>query len=433
MKELYKQIIVSNQHRLLELPLVKRLKPIDWVPTRITTLVGSRRAGKTYHLFQYIQDLVQTQGVEKEQILYINMEDDRLFPFDYSQFDSILQAFYELFPENKQRLCYFFFDEIQEIPHWEKFIRRVHDTERAQIVLTGSSSTLLSKELATALRGRTITHEVFPFSFSEYLIAKKGSIGSLYEAENQAFLKNLFQLYLITGGFPEAVSLGEDKKRQLWQDYIDLIIYRDLIERHRITNTYLIKLFLKFLLVNQGNLLSINKIYNDFKSQGLAVSKSTLFDYLSYAEDAYVLFSVKKWSPNLREQQRNPIKIYIVDIGLKRVMTNSLDSGRALENLVFLQLRRMFKDIYYWKGNQELDFCVPFKDGFRLINVSDSLFDHATKEREIKALDEAMKYFGEKKSYLLTVDDEYEIDSKNGRIHVIPVWKWCLQESMITF
>ena len=429
MKEFFKELIVSSQHLFSERKIIRRKIEINPVESRITTFIGARRVGKTFYLFQQIQDLVSKKKVNTEQILYINFEDERLFPFDVSQFEVLLSAFYELYPENKDKVCYFFFDEIQEVRYWEKFIRRIHDTERVQLFLTGSSSTLLSKELATSLRGRTLSFEIFPYNFEEFVIAKKGQTGTIYDQRNQAKLKNLFQQYLDTGGFPETVMVDENQKRLLWQDYVDLIIYRDLIDRHSITNIYLIKFFIKFLIVNQGNLLSINKVYNDFKSQGMTLSKATLFDYLSYAEDAFVLFTVKIWSENLRVQQRNPFKVYSVDNGLKRVMSYKKDSGRALENLVYLHLRRCVKEIYYWKGSQEVDFCIPFESQFILINVCESLYDFKTKEREINALREAMRYFNQPKTFIISMNEEYSISVEEGSIDVIPALKWTLTDS----
>lgn len=428
MKELVKEIIVTNQNRLPLLDVSLRTQQVMPVGTRIISLLGARRTGKTFHQFQFIQTLLTKENVEPNQIVYINFEDDRLFPFSADKLDFILQAYFELYPSNKLKKCWFFFDEIQEVLHWEKFIRRIYDTENIALVLTGSSSKLLSKEIATSLRGRTVSYEVFPYSFKEVAMASIPNYSNWYDSAVQHQIKHTFNNYVLEGGFPETITLALEQKRLLWQDYIDLIIYRDLIERHQISNIYLLKYFLKFLIVNQANLFSVNKVFNDFKSQGLAVSKATLFDYLSYVEDAYVLFSVKKWSLNSREQQRNPIKIYVVDIGLKRIMTHVVDSGRALENLVFIELRQKYKEVYYWSDKHELDFCVPFQDRFLLVNVCESIQDFATKEREIQALQEAMTHFKEKKAYLLTLDDETTIETPNGIIKVIPTWKWCLDE-----
>lgn len=244
---------------------------------------------------------------------------------------------YFLITEEKESIYFqinFFFDEIQNIENWEKFIRRIDDTLNCGVFLTGSSSKFLSKEIATSLRGRTISFEVFPLNFSEYLTFNNID-KNYYSSKNRAQIINTFDKYLRNSAFPELLYVSEIEKPKILKEYLDLIIYNDVIERYNISNLFLIKYLIKFFIVNTGNLISIIKTYNDLKSQEIKASKDSLYKYIEYLEEAYVLFSVKIFSDNLRETQRNAQKIYSIDSGLMDVLSTNENLGRRFENIVF--------------------------------------------------------------------------------------------------
>lgn len=427
MIEILKQVIVSQQQRVHQKPLFQRNLVIPATSERIITITGARRTGKTSHQKLMMRQLL-SEGVSADRIVYLNLEDDRLFPGSLEQLGLLPDAYYSLFPDNRNQKVWFFLDEVQEVTGWETFVRRLQDTENCSIVLTGSSSKLLSRELATELRGRSLNYEVFPYSLVELVSHASSSTFNPYSDLDRARVCNVLDQYLAEGGFPEIVGVAIDDKRRIWQEYVDLMIYRDMIERHNVGNTFLLRYFLKFLILNQGNLLSVNKVYQDFKSLGHNIGRASLYDYLSYAEDAYVIFPVHKFSENIREQQRNPMKIYLVDSGLKQAMTTKMDRGRSMENAVYLKLRQMEGVITYWKGKQEVDFCIQRRDGIHLINVCDDINDPTTRKRELSGLNEAMRYFGINQSLLITSNLEESARVENGLVEIKSAWKWLMDD-----
>lgn len=422
MKEVFKKLIVDFVEKEIS-GVIERDINIPLVSKKIISIIGARRTGKTFLLYSLINKLRKDNP--RDSIVYINFEDDRLFPITLKDLDLFVEAYYELYPKNKNRNVYFIFDEVQNISNWEKFVRRLYDTEKCRIYITGSSSKLLSKEIATALRGRTISFEVFPFSFSEF-IRVKGIDTNWYSSKNKAEIINAFESYLKGTAFPELVNASDTEKLKTLQEYVDLIIYKDIVERYKITNLFLVKYLVKFLLNNTGNLISVTKIYNDLKSQGISLAKNSLYQYLDHLEDAYVLFSQKLYSNNLREVQRNPRKIFSIDIGITDAMTISQDTGRRFENVVFLHLRRQYSDIYYFKIKQEIDFCYELEGKPELINAAFSISDWNTKQREIKSLLEGMDYFGLSESLLLTNTDEEVVTVNSKKINIVPLWKWLI-------
>ena len=202
----------------------------------------------------------------------------------------LYRAYYELYPQKRDEKVYFFFDEIQNVEHWEKFVRRIYDSLNVQIFITGSSSKLLGSEISTALRGRTLAYEIFPFSFSEYLRFRKIEI-NLHSSKSLSYIANAFDDYIRHGAFPETVGVIPDIRSRTLKDYVDLIIYKDIVERHGIKNHALMKHLVKYCFSNMATLASMTKLYNDFKSQGFKLSKDTLFEYFSYLNDAFALFS----------------------------------------------------------------------------------------------------------------------------------------------
>ncbi|CAA6819476.1 MAG: Predicted ATPase [uncultured Sulfurovum sp.] len=423
MKEVFKKLIINFQERTFG-RIVSRDYEIPITTKKIVSLIGVRRSGKTYILYSLIEQL--RKSIDPKNIVYINFEDDRLFPLKLENLDDLMEGYYELYPEKREEKVYLFLDEVQNVQGWEKYIRRIDDTLNLQLYITGSSSKLLSSEIATSLRGRTITYEVFPFSFKEYLRHKEIEV-NLYSSKSVSFVKNAFNSYLVDGGFAETFDETPDVQKRILKDYLDLIIYKDVVERYTIKNQSLLKHLIKYMFVNMGTLISVNKLYNDYKSQGYKVGKDTLYDYMSYLQEAYALFTTPIYRNSVREEQRNPKKLYAIDNGFKKLFSISLsdDYSKLYENLAFLHLRRESSEVYYFKEKQEVDLYVH-TDKEYLVNVSYAIEDEKTLTREINALREGMKYFKLSKAYLVTAERDEVVEVDEGSIEVIPMWKWLL-------
>ncbi|SCA63727.1 Uncharacterized protein MJ1544 [Chlamydiales bacterium SCGC AG-110-M15] len=369
------------------------------VPGMINVAIGIRRSGKTYLIYQKIRELVKA-GISLERILFVNFEDDRLLPMDQKELGRLLDAFYTLYPKNHDRECYLFLDEIQNVEGWPLVIRRFFDSKKVRIYLTGSSAKLLSKEISTSLRGRSIATEVWPYSFQEYWGAQK------IDTPNPPFGKKKldqfyqhFLDYFKVGGFPTVQRLNTNERRTVLQSHVDTVIFRDIIERYKVANSSLVKYLIKTLIKNVASPFTVHKFYKDIKSQGFKVSKDTVYQYLDYLEDAFLILTVPLFTESVRKMQVNPKKIYIVDNGLvcAQRLGISLKLGNLFENQVYLDLRRQGKKVRYFltKEGYEIDFVVEGQDGsIELLQVVWDVGDPRTLEREKRALEHAEKELG---------------------------------------
>jgi len=365
----------------------------------IKVAVGMRRTGKTYFLYQTINKLLE-EGVTQEQILMINFEDDRLLPMTAKEMGALLDSFFSLYPANHERGCYLFLDEVQNVKDWHRVVRRYFDSKQVQLYLTGSSSKLLSKEINTSLRGRSLALEIGPYSFSEYLAAQhitpeRPPFGQKSFDIMQGYLKNYFS----SGGFPAVQNLFESEWRETLQGYIDTVILRDIVERHNVANIVLLKYLITTLLNSAAAPFSVNKFYNDIKSQGYKAGKETIHNYLEYIQDAFLVFSVPIYSESVRRKQNTPKKIYAIDSGLIKAVSTNIhgNDGRLLENLVYLDLRRQNKKIYFYhtRDGYEVDFMtVDDKGAPELIQVVWGLDEKKVEARERRALLQAEEELG---------------------------------------
>ncbi len=424
-KDTFKRLILDFIDKDLS-HVVEREFSIPFDIDKVISLVGMRRTGKTFALYLLADKL--REKLPRENIVYINFEDDRLFPLELEEMDLLIQAYYDLFPAKKGEKVYFLFDEIQNVPNWEMFVRRLHDTENCRLYITGSSSKLLGREIATSLRGRTLTYQVFPLSFREFL-RFKGVTFTPFSVRSESEVRHAFQEFLWRGGFPEVVSYPEEVLRRTLKEYLDLVIYKDIVERHRITNLFIVKYLLTYLIRNQANLLSPGKIYNDFKSQGLRVSKNTIYEYIGFIEEAFVIFFVPVWASSVRKEWRNPKKVYAVDTSLKGILDTRRDVGRVYENVVFMELKRRYSRITYFKGHQEVDFFVEEAEEPLLLNVCYDFTSLETRKREIKGVMEAMKFLKLKRALILTAEHEESIGLDGKSIMVMPLWKWLVEKA----
>ncbi len=422
-KDIFKKILIE----FYETPLPSLIEREEFVlpkkVNKIITLVGPRRVGKTYYFYQLIKKIK-----DRKKVLYFNFEDERIFPFEISDFEALLEAYFELYPEQKEKETFIFLDEIQQAKEWELFVRRIYETKRLKIFLTGSSSKLLSREIATQLRGRTLTFFLFPFSFSEFLKAKEidYNLNTLPLSKKRFTVKKSFEEYLKFGGFPEVV-LEPETKKEILSEYFSTIYFKDLIERFKIENTLVLKFLMNFLTTNVASLFSLNSFLKWVKAQ-TPVSKKTLVAYQHYLQEIFVFFFVSKFSYSLKEQVVNPKKSYLIDNGLVNVVAFkfSENRGHLLENLAFLELKRRRKEVFYYKDKKECDFLLKEKSKIvGAIQVCQAL-DYDNRQREIKGLKEALKKFNLKKGLILTENQKEEITQEGLKIEILPLYQWLL-------
>ena len=433
MKPNLDQVIADFAERELP-PIVERTTPLPGLPGKADVVVGMRRSGKTFLLFQQIRRLLD-DGVPRDRILYLNFEDERLLPWSTSDLDQVPTSFFRRYPASRGERCWFFFDEIQNVPNWERFVRRLLDDGKITLVLTGSSSRLLSREIATSLRGRSLQTELLPFSFAESLRFGNIEVPKRWPPPQglRAKLEHHFETYLEVGGFPEVQALTPDLRRRVLRDYIDVVILRDVAERHGVENLQALRALQRSLLSNPAGRFSIHRIHNDLKSQGLRVSKDSLHDYLDYFEEAFLLFTVTIASRSIRVRRSNPRKCYPVDPALSTALSfqASQNTGHLLETLVYLELRRrQYQPAYVQtRSGYEVDFLAePLLGERKLFQVCADLSSDTTRERELRALEEAMEEYDLDQGFVITQHQTENVDLKNGRqVHIVPAWRWLLE------
>lgn len=351
---------------------------------KVIGLAGVRRSGKTFLFFDTIRRLTE-QGVDRRCIVYLNFEDDRLNPIYADELDLVLRCLRELYPETANQQVFLFLDEVQNVSGWERWVRRIQDTEAVEVYVTGSSSQLLTRDLATALRGRSITLEVFPLSFREVL-SFRGIEVIPHSADNESLLRRELEDYLARGGFPEIVLADATLRPLILEEYASLLFYRDVVERYGVRNEKLMRELLRHAFRNTAGLVNVSKLYRDFRSLGFSVSKNTLFEYLGYLEDAFLVFLVPRQEQSLRKQAHNPRKLHVIDPGLVAAFKANpgRDVGHKLETAVYLEIRRTRKDLFYYTNGSEVDLCDG--EGKMFINTCWSLAEAETRRRESRAM-----------------------------------------------
>lgn len=404
--------------RDISIPLKLRVK-------RGISIIGPRRAGKTYFMFNLIRRLLMNK-IGKDRVLYINLEDFRFEGVSYKDLMKFIDVYYDVFPRNRRVDVWFFFDEVQNISNWEKFIRGLIDKEKVQVFVSGSSSKLLSREIATGLRGRTLSSEVYPFSFKEFLRAKGFGLREYLSSYDKNTILNLLDEYMRWGGYPEVViekRMRSEIIREIWE----VTIARDIVDRWGIRNIKVLRLLIKAL--RSSKILSIHRFYNYLRSMGIKLGKNILYNYLEYLYDAFIVFSLRRFSYSYKNIEMSIPKIYFVDNGL---YLGEKDLGRLMENLIFIELKRRGyrenENIFYWRdqGGKEVDFIIK-NSGFRqLIQVCYEItLDN--ERREINSLISASRELDCKDLLVITWDQEYTIEKDGRRINVIPLWKWLLK------
>jgi len=411
---------------------VPRDLAFERVPRKAAICIGVRRCGKSTLLFQQMQRLLE-QGVSRRNLVYLNFFDDRLHALRSDTLGLVSEAYYSLYPEKKgTEKVFFFFDEVQCVPGWEAYVDRLLRTEKCEVFLSGSSAQMLSKEIATQMRGRSLAWELFPFSFVEFLRARKLTPSSSMTSRERLLIRKAFEAYLETGGFPEVLDLTPHLRVKTHQEYLTAILFRDVIERHDISSPKAVDDLAHWLIDNTASLYSANKLTGYLKALGHKVPKATVGDILGWFEDTYFLFTVRIFDASLARSNTNPKKIYCVDHALVQSVASGVlvNSGHLLENLVFMSLRREHADIFYYKtrSGREVDFVIPMKGGaVRLVQVCETLARPETRKRECQALADAMGELRCKTVTLVTLDEEGEERVASGVITITPAWRFLLE------
>ena len=432
MIERIQSIILDYQEVELYTGVPRHLE-ISTLPGKATVCIGVRRGGKTTYLFQ-IMDRLLREGVPRENLLYLNFFDDRLHNLNREGLGLLTEAYYALYPEKKNaETVYCFFDEIQAVEGWEAFVDRLMRTEKCEVYLTGSSAQLLSREIATQMRGRALSWELFPFSFGEFLDFKGIDGTGPLSTKKRLTVQKAFDNFWETGGFPEVAGLDRLMRIKIHQNYFQAVLFRDLVERHNISHPRAVRDLAHRLTDNTATLYSINRLNGYLKSLGHKAPKAAISDYLNWFEDAYFLYTVRIFDTSLARSNANPKKIYCVDHALVVSVASGilLNTGHLLENIVFTALRRVTPSIHYYKTKSglEVDFVasLPNDRTRRLIQVCHSLAEPHTRKREITALNEAMTELDLISGTLVTRNETETVEMGHGTLKVVPAWQFLLE------
>ncbi len=438
MIEIIRTILSEWKGRELPEVIARSVDLVDYStmePGKIIVVTGFRRTGKTYLAYILIKSLLKEKSREK--VVYVNFEDERI-PLESAFLTKLLPTIKNTHTE---QLEFLFLDEIQNIPNWSRWLRRVYDTEKIRLFVTGSSSKMSSREIPTELRGRFLEVTIFPLSFKEFLRFKAIAINEAaveYVEDEKAKLMRALGEYLEFGGMPEVVLASRGKKADIIHSYYNTVVRRDIIERFKIRNEESLKALLRLLLNSTS--YTISKLYNNLKSLNFEVGKGTIQSYLSYIEDSYFIYSLPIFSFKIKNQLQYARKVYFIDTSFLNLLSTRFtkNSGRLYENLVFVELKRRQAndpnlELYYWQSQRKEEVDFVLKHGLKvkqLIQVCCDINDYDTKKRETKALLKASKEL--KCDNLFVITEDYEaVEELNGkRVVYIPLWRWILQKSI---
>ena len=420
-KQILKQILRDNQQEVVRYKIEPRELIIDDFPCCV--LVGVRRSGKSYMLYQQIQQLL-INGKQWDEILYLNFEDERLENFTAEDFNRLLECHQEMYGKRPM----LFLDEIQNIDGWERFARRMADAKYT-IYITGSNAKMLSGEINSALGGRFLTYEVYPYSFREYVNVHRVSVlpNDIISTEGRSDVVRLFNEYLHNGGLPASALLPA--KRNYLSSVFQKIYLGDIIARNSITNVAGIRLMIRKIAESVCRPISFNRINNLLSSVGGKLSLATTIKYVEYCEDAWLIMKLKNYTACLADKESN-CKYYFIDNGILNLFLIDKDS-MLLENLVAMQLFRKYghdmsnERVFFYNDNFEVDFYIP--EDTLAIQVCYSLSDEETLQREVSALKKLPKRLDCNRRVIITFDEETSFSDEYGTIEVVPAWKWLLE------
>lgn len=430
-KDVIKSLIAIRQDEI-PFDVIERDIKLPTNRKKIITIPGVRRCGKST-LMEITINSLYGQGVPRENILWLGFDDERLKNMGSDELDEIITAYMEMFPDIPLKDVYMFFDEIQLIKDWEYFILRLYKTYCKNIYICGSNATMLSTELSSALRGYPLEFETYPLSFNEYCRFKEISTKCVRE-QDWARLKTAFEEYNKESAFPEIVLTPmKSEQLKLLHGYFDTMLLKDLAEHYKISNTSMLRYFIKRIMANLTKPTSINAIHNDIKSQGLKVSKNDLYLWANYICEIFMFVRIPKYDRSLIREQKSLDKYYCIDNGMRDavLMPQSNDNGKKLENNVLLQLNRKklpSDKISYYQEENECDFVIQRNDKvIQLIQVTWDMTDEETSEREINGILKASAMTGCDNMLIITNDEERTIVRDGKRIDVVKAWKWMIE------
>ncbi len=432
-RDIIKSLIALKQ-QAIPFGVITREMQLPLHRKKIITIPGVRRCGKSTLMEIAINQLVES-GVKREQILWLGFDDERLRTMTADELNQVIEAYMEMYPDIPINEVHMFFDEIQLIADWEYFVLRVYKSYCKNIYVCGSNATMLSTELASALRGYPLEYRTYPLSFGEYCRFKDIPTLSFLE-QDKARLRVAFDAFISESAFPEIV-LTVDKSEQikLLQGYFDTMVLKDLVEHYRISNIAVVRYFIKRLMNNLTKPTSILSIYKDIKSQGLRVSKDDLYLWANYVCDIFLFFRISRYDRSLVREQSSLDKYYCIDNGLRAavLLPQSNDLGKRLENTVFLHLQRNLQPgekITYFSGDYECDFVVQHEERVeQLIQVCWDMHDEETRKRELRGLLEAAAATGCTNLLLVTHDEETLLTIDDKQVYVVPAWKWMTERA----
>ena len=422
-KQIIKTVIAEKQQQIGKTKLLQRAGHFDEHSCYV--LVGIRRAGKSYTLYQDMQARLFAGKATIEDFLYINFEDERLASIKSEELGVLLDAYWEMY-DQKHPLIYL--DEIQNIEGWEKFARRLAE-EKRQVMITGSNAKMLSREITSTLGGSYIQRNIYPFSFEEYLNYYGIQLDKNWEFQPDKRLTVLryFNEYIYRGGFAE--SFDKTDKREWLTSLYQKILMGDIVERNKIRNPRIFRLLARKLADSVMQPTTLKRLEHIIKSAGDSISPTVLKDYLDYMEDAYLIFSIPNLVSPLTEQQ-TIVKRYFADNGILNLFLTGGET-KLLENIVAIHLNKLFHNtpeelrLFYYNKGVEIDFCIPEVN--KAIQVSYSIDDLDTYEREVGGLVKFLKANKQYQGIIITWDTERQITEDGITINITPVWKWLLQ------
>ncbi len=411
--------MIDQKETYLNNPFIPRHYPLE--DNVNYCFVGIRRTGKSYMMYQQIRQL-ESKGVSLSQIVYVNFEDERLLEMTAEDLNTILEIGLEISGTDKRP--YLFLDEIQNIAGWEKFVRRIADM-KYRISITGSNSKMLSSEIASTLGGRFVIMNIYPYSFSEYLIANgrdKDFLGAI-STKDKADVLAQYDSYVTYGAFPELVEIKN--KRAFLNSIYQTVYLGDIITRNKVTNDFAIRLILKKIAESITKPLSFSRLTNILKGAGASLGKQTVINYVGYMTDSYLLFTLQNYAAKLVEKETSP-KYYFMDTGLLGLMLLDCKSAQ-LENLVAIELLRRYgvENVYFFENTVEIDFYVPSDN--LAIQVSMQILDNMdARERETRAFVKLNHFIPGSRCLLITNSEEDTLDCDGIKVEVVPAWKWLL-------
>lgn len=417
---LLKTLITRGQAAIGDRDLVPRDVALPQAKSKLLTITGIRRCGKS-SLMRLQADALLGSGVDRKCIVFLNLEDDRLDP-THTTLDEILRAYQELHPDIPLTKVHFFLDEVQAMPRWDRFVLRLHEEERAHVMVTGSNAKVLAKEIATTLRGRSLNIPLMPFSFTERL-RLKGLDLDPFLPRDAAKLANEMGDHIQWGGFPEVITMDHGFRYKLLQEYFDVMLFRDLLERYGIQQPVVLKHFLKRVLTSAAKPMSVRKMDMDLRSAGLRTTKDLLYAWMDHAQAIHLVMRCEPFGAHARERLSGKTKYYATDNGLLSAMSFNFQDewGRLLENAVAVEAVRQGAALTYFQGKHECDFILLRDERpWKAVQACWSLRDAETRKRELAGLVEACKDLGLKKGVIITADATEDLKVEGINVQVRP-------------